>query len=258
MFAGAGTELFASETGDGPLLVLLHGIGSSGASWLPVARSLAGKYHLVTLDLRGHGKSAHPETGYLLEDYAADLEAVLSTIAERPRILAHSLGALVTVTWAKRHPDRAIGILLEDMPMHLNHRESHRLDEWAELASRTAAEIEAQYRADHPEWAEEDYARRAEVMKSSSVAAFTELRDRSRTGNGIDMLEGIEDIQSPIRLLFGDVELGSRVTPEKAAAFALAGPNFSAVHIPGASHSIHRDSTEPFLKEAFAFLNGLT
>src|SRR5688500_6092326 len=53
-----------------PPVVLLHGIGSRGESWRPVIDPLAARFHLYQLDLRGHGASAKPERGYLLEHYA--------------------------------------------------------------------------------------------------------------------------------------------------------------------------------------------
>jgi pimeloyl-ACP methyl ester carboxylesterase len=255
--AGSGPDIFVSEAGSGPLLIAIHGIGSSGTSWLPVLRPLAERFRLVSIDLRGHGKSGKPGTGYLLDDYADDLEAVLGAYSERPRIIGHSLGGLVAVTWARRHPNTAIGILLEDIPMVLNSEHIDRLNGWADLAAMSVDEIVAFYRTEYPDWSEEDYLRRAEVMASTDVAVFLELRDRAMMGDGIDMADQARGITSPMCLLYGDIEAGGLITPERAARFAAIGPNVSAVHIPGASHSIHRDSTDAFLAATFAFFDGL-
>src|SRR5688500_14402682 len=78
---------------DGPPLLLLHGIGSRGVSWWPVLDRLARQARPIALDLRGHGASDKPETGYLLPDYAADLAALVHALGlDRPAILGHSLG----------------------------------------------------------------------------------------------------------------------------------------------------------------------
>ncbi|MCC6792753.1 MAG: alpha/beta fold hydrolase, partial [Thermomicrobiales bacterium] len=54
----------AEYPGDGPPLLLLHGIGSSGASWWPVIDSLAERFRLFVPDWRGHGASDRPDAGY--------------------------------------------------------------------------------------------------------------------------------------------------------------------------------------------------
>ena len=63
-----------------PPVVLLHGIGSRGQSWWPVIDPLAARFHLYQLDLRGHGASGKPSAGYLMEHYAADLDAALDAL----------------------------------------------------------------------------------------------------------------------------------------------------------------------------------
>src|SRR5687767_15885358 len=98
-----------------PPVLLLHGIGSRGSSWWPVIDPLAARFHLYQLDLRGHGASGKPSAGYLVEHYAADLDAALDALdLEEPRIMGHSLGALVTLFWASEHPARAAALVIED------------------------------------------------------------------------------------------------------------------------------------------------
>src|SRR5215207_11404337 len=63
-----------------PPVVLLHGLGSRGQSWWPVIDPLAERFHLYQVDLRGHGASEKPASGYRVEDYAADLDAVIDAL----------------------------------------------------------------------------------------------------------------------------------------------------------------------------------
>ncbi|HRA48484.1 MAG TPA: alpha/beta hydrolase, partial [Thermomicrobiales bacterium] len=66
---------------------------------------------------------------------------------------------------------------------------------------------------------------------------------------------GAESVQSPLHLIYGDIAAGGLISDEMAAVFRSQNPGFSTKQIPGASHSIHRDATEPFLKEVLAYLN---
>ena len=253
---GGGPDIFVKTIGAGErTMILLHGIGSSGMSWLPVMTSLGRDARLIIPDLRGHGQSGKPETGYLLEDYAYDLERILTHFAiERPILIGHSLGGLTSITWAKQNPDRAQAIVLEDMPLSGGPERAPTLDGWADLAALSPAAVVEHYRAQYPTWSEADMVRRAEIITSTQQAVFLEMRDYAMVGSGIDYLDGLSSINSPVALLYGDVDAGGAVPAAGAARFAALGPNFLAVRIPGASHSIHRDSTEAFLRETRSFL----
>src|SRR5438093_4008416 len=98
----------AEYGGAGPSLVLLHGIGSRGVSWWPVIDALSAHFRSIVPDLRGHGDSDKPSSGYLPTDYAADLAALIDVLGlAHPLIIGHSLGGVVTLTWAVFHPERA-------------------------------------------------------------------------------------------------------------------------------------------------------
>ena len=254
--SGAGPELFVKTIGaGGHSIVLLHGIGSSCMSWLPVMTDLAADYRLILPDLRGHGQSDHPESGYLLDDYADDLERIVAHFElERPILLGHSLGGLTAVTWAKQHPDQALAIVLEDMPLSGGPERAPMLEEWGRLASLPQEAVVEHYRQHYPDWTDEDRARRAATLIATQDAVFHEMRRYAMSGSGIDYLAGLDVIMSPVALLYGDVEAGSVVPEAAAARFAALAPNFRAIRIPGASHAIHRDSTEQFLRETRAFL----
>lgn len=254
---GDGPDIAVASIGAGPTMILLHGIGSSGMSWLPVMVRLAESYRLVIPDLRGHGQSGHPDRGYLLTDYADDLERIVAACGEpHPIILGHSLGGLTAITWASRHPAQASAIVLEDMPLSGGSERAPVLEGWAELAAKPVPEVFAHYRLHYPHWTEADSARRAEIITSTHQAVFMEMVDQSMRGEGTDYIPYLAGITSPVLLIHGDQECGGLVPVSGAAQFAALGPNFSAVRIPGGSHSLHRDSTEPFLTAMRIFLEG--
>jgi pimeloyl-ACP methyl ester carboxylesterase len=241
----------------GPPLVLVHGIGSRGVSWWPVIDALATEFRLVVPDLRGHGYSDKPSTGYLPTDYAADLAALVDALGlKHPSIIGHSLGGIVTLTWALFHPDSAKRIVLEDVPLRGGSRAAPQFDEWIALAGMTVEGAAAHFRREYPDWTDEDCRRRAESITATSPAVFTELRDMSIEEGGADRIAMLAAIRSPVLFVRGDPETGSRVVPADAERLVATVPDARLVRIPGGSHSLHRDQTEAFLAAVVPFLLG--
>lgn len=101
--------------GDGPPIVLLHGLSSSLRIWDFVAPMLARRCHVYAVDQRGHGLSSKPDDGYGFAEVTGDLAAFIETLGiERPLIVGHSWGANVAVQFAADHPDVPCGVVLVD------------------------------------------------------------------------------------------------------------------------------------------------
>lgn len=97
----------------GPVIVLLHGISSGAASWLPCASLLAAHARVIAWDAPGYGQSSPlPMPAPTARDYAMRLEAMLAALQVRPDlIVGHSLGALMASGYAAhgaadRQPER--------------------------------------------------------------------------------------------------------------------------------------------------------
>ena len=102
----------AAAFGRGPTIVLLHGLGSSAAAWLPTGRLLARRHHVVLVDLPGHGTSAMPEP-FSLERATRSLDLALARASKEPVVLVgHSLGGLVAAAEACERPDRVRALVL--------------------------------------------------------------------------------------------------------------------------------------------------
>jgi non-heme chloroperoxidase len=86
--------------GDGPPLVLVHGVGCSHRDWMPVARRLARRHCVLAWDARGHG-SCRPVLGSItLPRLACDLAEMLDHFGlERPVLVGHSMGALTLMQY---------------------------------------------------------------------------------------------------------------------------------------------------------------
>ena len=103
-----GNRLVFEVSGQGPDLLLVHGITENRGSWGQVATALSAEHRVIAVDLRGHGES-DPAPGYALEAMAADLAVLTEHVgAQRPALVGHSLGGAVVSVYAASHPARAV------------------------------------------------------------------------------------------------------------------------------------------------------
>ncbi|MFC8719829.1 alpha/beta fold hydrolase [Kitasatospora sp. NPDC057198] len=90
---------------EAPPLVLVHGSGAAGSSWGPVVPALAGRHHVIRIDLPGHGQSP-PARSYDVPGQAARLAAALDELGVRAvTAVGHSSGGYVATALAERRPD---------------------------------------------------------------------------------------------------------------------------------------------------------
>jgi pimeloyl-ACP methyl ester carboxylesterase len=98
--------------GDQPPLLLLHGAGGNLAQMTTLARALRPRHRVITLDLRGHGRSG--EGTWTWDAGLGDLAAVCVQLdLERPAVVGHSFGGMLAAMWGQRHPE-APGIVSLD------------------------------------------------------------------------------------------------------------------------------------------------
>ncbi len=241
-----------------PAVVLLHGIGSRGQSWWPVIDVLQEHFHLYQVDLRGHGDSGKPETGYTLDAFVADLEATLQALGlEQPRILGHSLGAVIALLWASEHPSAAAALVLEDSPLTIRPELLPAFDGWQQLAALTPEAAAAWYHQEYPHWSLEDCERRAQTITSTAPGVFGELRSESAAAlhtGATDRTPTLSVVTSPVLLVRGNPELGGMVPLDDVLRLEAVMPQARVVSIMEAGHGLHRDATEAFLEAVIPFL----
>jgi pimeloyl-ACP methyl ester carboxylesterase len=105
-----------SYAGNRPVLVFVHGLGTNLAFWyLRIVPRLARDFRTVSYDLRGHGQSDMPPTGYTTADMASDLDQLLDRLeVPRAHLVGHSFGGAVALQYAAEHPDRVHSLTLAD------------------------------------------------------------------------------------------------------------------------------------------------
>ncbi|MCD0480895.1 alpha/beta hydrolase [Streptacidiphilus sp. ASG 303] len=99
--------------GEGPALLLVHGIGDSSATWSEVIPALARNHTVVAPDLLGHGASAKPRADYSVAAYANGMRDLLGVLGiERATLVGHSLGGGVAMQFAYQFPERTERLVL--------------------------------------------------------------------------------------------------------------------------------------------------
>ena len=100
-----------SVSGEGPPLILIHGIGASRATWATALPLLEAHFTVIAYDLRGHGNSPQPDGRFGLDALVADLEQVRAEVGvEAAHIAGHSLGGMIAPAYARAFPDRVLSL----------------------------------------------------------------------------------------------------------------------------------------------------
>jgi len=96
-----------------PVVLLVHGITSSSATWDPIIPTLAERAHVIAPDLLGHGDSDKPRTDYSLGALASVLRDLLEHLGhERVTVVGHSLGGGVAMQFAYQYHERCERLVL--------------------------------------------------------------------------------------------------------------------------------------------------
>jgi pimeloyl-ACP methyl ester carboxylesterase len=108
-----GHRVFYRSAGSGPVIVLVHGITSTSATWANVLPYLAEHFTVVAPDLLGHGESAKPRGDYSLGAYASGIRDLLIALGhERATFVGHSLGGGVAMQLAYQFPEHCDRLVL--------------------------------------------------------------------------------------------------------------------------------------------------
>jgi 3-oxoadipate enol-lactonase len=125
IFYNADRPLHYLERGRGEALLLIHGLGSSGADWALQVRALEGRFRVIVPDLPGCGHSRPLRGDCSIPNFAASLWALLDHLEiKQCNILGFSLGGAVALEMALQRPESVPRLAL------INSLSSYRLDTW--------------------------------------------------------------------------------------------------------------------------------
>jgi pimeloyl-ACP methyl ester carboxylesterase len=246
---------------DRPALILVHAFDRSAHSYDHVAPLLGQRHRVIAIDLRGHGDSDwSPEGAYAVEDYVADLHALVVQLKlPSVSLIGCSIGGRVVQVYTGMHPDRVSKLIVLDVGFARPESTTRILTE------RIAREQEG--------WASEDELfarlRRASTRVSEDMHR-RQIRDETkRLANGRIVWKYDPRIVNGM----GPTELWDYVQRIKAPALYIVGgrsrlvtageqnelrtlPFVEVVTIPEAGHYPQEDTPEVFLAIVKAFLAG--
>jgi pimeloyl-ACP methyl ester carboxylesterase len=240
------------EAGSGPPLVLLHGIGSSAASFRYQLEALSTRFRVVAWDAPGYGAStplaiAHPDTS----DYAAALDAWLGAVGiDRCHLVGQSLGTLIAARFAAEQPWRLVSLTLASVARgHGRLRSSERqrllaqrLDDLTQLGPQGMAAKRGP-RLLGPEATETMRRMIVEIMSRIRAEGYAQAARMLSTG---DITADLARLPAalPIQIIVGQADV---ITPPAGnLEIAAALPAASVRVIPGAGHALYLEKPEDF------------
>jgi pimeloyl-ACP methyl ester carboxylesterase len=113
-----GTSLHYVRGGDGPPVILIHGMPEDWTEYRAIMPRLAERFTVVSVDLPGIGKSAPTAGGYEAASLAADINAMAEALGlDRPYVVGHDLGGIVTYAYVRQFPESLRGAMILDVPV---------------------------------------------------------------------------------------------------------------------------------------------
>ena len=127
-----GLKLHYWQSGDGPDVVLVHGLGGNLAGWhMTMVPELQREYRVTTYDLRGHGRSDGPPTGYTTRDMARDLDGLMDALnIPQARVVGHSWGADIALHFALAYPHRVSELVVVEAALLAPLADLYRSPQW--------------------------------------------------------------------------------------------------------------------------------
>ncbi|HSH18383.1 MAG TPA: alpha/beta hydrolase [Candidatus Saccharimonadales bacterium] len=107
--------------GEGPVIILLHGLASSSANWTPFIPLLKHKYRCITIDLVGFGDSPKPQWyQYTMDEHIRDIRRTIHALKlkEPFTLVGHSLGSLIATRYARLLPRHVARLVLLSPPVY--------------------------------------------------------------------------------------------------------------------------------------------
>ncbi len=267
-----GLTFHIQQAGEGPDLILIHGLTGDLSIWfLCKAMTELSRSHRVTaFDLRGHGYSDVPPTGYTSRDQAEDVLGLMDAVgARQAKLVGHSFGAVIALHTAVLAPERVEALVLSD-PYFPALRHLEDLSRWGhwEAFQKEAADAGVSLSSEH--WYDIgkffnqvmhlDEAKLLQFRQAVGLPGMNRLLRLGTTTAGDDSkveagltLEKILAVRQPILALYGD---GS---PFLSTAEYLASHLASCrqVLIPNSQHRAPEENPEAFTSALISWVESL-
>ncbi|GAA4443251.1 alpha/beta hydrolase [Actinokineospora soli] len=239
--------------GDGPPILLLHGLMGRATTWWPLTRWLTRHGRVVAFDARSHGRSPHRGPSWRTPDFVAAAAAVLRDRGPGV-VIGHSMGGLHGLGVAAEHPDLVTGLVVEDVAVDLRGRT---VDAWRGLFDawpvpfRSLAHLHDYFGPEVGPYFAECVEERADGYHLLSTvddlfAIAAEWGER-------EYWSWVDAVRCPLLVL--EAEHTAMAPGQQAEIARRAGGQH--VVVPGAGHLVHASAPEVFRGAVEAFLSAL-
>jgi len=245
---GAVSINYAEGPKSGPILILMHGIGSRWQVFLTTMLVLTQRWHVVAMDLRGHGRSGRVPGRYGLMDYVEDVQAVIRHLGdESALVIGHSLGAMIGIGLASETPSLVRALVLEDPPLGaFDGRPFGVRPEYARFiatrdmaaAGHTLDELVPLLAAQMPGQDLVTVRTRAASIAQIDSEVFTMVVE-NRAVDRYDLGDRLRRIACPTLLLQGNPDLGGALSDDEARWADSLLARGILIQIPDVGHQIH-------------------
>jgi 3-oxoadipate enol-lactonase len=246
-----GARTFYEEHGSGPVVVLVHGLGGTGAGiFKHLIAPLAERHRVIAYDLRGSGGSSVTPGPYTIELLADDLDALSTALGlEIATLVGHSLGGGIVLHYAATRPDRvrrvvgigAVTALPEQGRLGMEARARTVESEGMAAVADTVATngLALSFREANPE----EFLSLVALLASCDPVGYAA---QCRALVAMDVTARLHEIRCPVLLVCGEKDLAS--PPETNAANASLIPDARLVELADTAHIIPWERPGPLLE----------
>lgn len=243
-----------------PPLILLHGIARVAHAFDHLAPHFVQRYRVIAVDMRGHGESAwHPAGAYLVEDYSADIIALIEQLDLRGVVLwGASTGGRVAQMVAGQCAQRVAGVIVEDVgperPEAVSNRRGNRMvreaEGWESLEALVAHHKVSQPRT--PDNLLRHFVQHASTTRPDGRVVWKRDPAILQGFMPTELWDSVRRIQAPIIYILGG--LSAIVPPQTQLQLQESLPQVRTVMMPGLGHYPSDEQPEEFVAVVERFL----
>lgn len=249
-------EMAYDDAGQGPPVVLIHGLGSSALDWDAQRVALLPFHRVITLDLRGHGESGRPPGPYQMRELAADVASLMRHLALPPaHVVGISLGGMIAFQLTLDHPALVSDLVIinsgpavvpRGFKQHL--QVAQRRIALNVLGLRVAGRLVETKLFPHPEQAPLREAFRARWQRNDRVS----YRATLNAIIGWSVHDRIHTLTQPTLVVSGDRDYTPVATKR---AYVAEMPNAELLVIPASGHATPADQPDALNAALLSFLS---
>lgn len=226
--------------GNGPPLILVHGIGAARDAWRFMVPELKDHFTVISYDLRGHGASPRPDGEFGIDELVADLERVRERSGfDKVNVAGHSLGGQIGPAYARAYPDRVLKLGLLSTAAFRTEDDSAKV--WGVVKAMEQKGIPQVLETLTARWFTDEFIaanpglveRRLKQVVDTNPDVFMNV---FRIYAGVEMGPWLHEVLAPSLVLTGENDGGCN--PRLNSLIHEALPNSELVILPHVKHSI--------------------